>query len=1099
MKKHVYLFIVLCLLAACLLVGCKSDPTPEETEPATSPDTTDTVSGEPETPAETEKETEVETVPETEPETRPEIKLPTDPAEIVALIDSIPNGNIENEFEIDRAYAAWAALSEADREKVTNYDTLRTRLQELADAHVVKDYRDDRIPHGELVIGVYYPFKSANPSEQEIQDLKDANIKMLFGNPSSSVEYLDMLHANGMGAILGGGFTFWRAPWALEGHGGIPTVTIQQAADSMVQMPDHPAIWGWDLTDEPGSNNFWWIGEAVEVYNNQYFNAQVFANNHPAYGTAGPLGIYAYDKLMRNYVTRIDSELVFFDHYMYQVNGRHGNLIKCLSSGFEACKAYDRDYGVILQLIYGPGMEQAGEINLERFKYQAYASMAFGNKYVIWACYASDWGGGWGGPALDADGNKTPKYYHMKECNNDLTVLSPIYMRYSAQAQTLLSADLPNAELQFLAQTHPIEELGQKTIRDLSIGEQGDVLVSFYEKNVGEGEAFLFLNCADPYFLKPMTSTVTFRPVSGASIVTAYVKGVPTILDPVDGVYTIEVKDADAVFVTVSEPESINAKPVAYPISQLTVAGKDIGEFTVVIPANATKRETQAAEALVSLITKATGKTLPIVTDAETPAAYISLGKTALSAAADNVRSSLKGDGYALLTKDGNLYITGVDADGAGTLMGVYGFCEDYLGYRLYGEKDMIIPTADTKAIPDGLSETHNPAFLHREATFNAAVRQPYPLYQKYNGDLLYGDMDFASEWWAGESLYRLAGAELYEAPMICLSSEEVYATVLANARQMLACDTNAEYLACDISQEKNWRACPCDACAAVTSAEGTPMALLLNFVNRLAADLKADHPHIKVTTMAVDDMIQVPATVRPSDDVIIRLVLPEGACRFHALNDKTCTKNHDFRAALESWTAVSKNVMILDNATKRGEAMLSPGANLLTLYDSFQYLREKGVIGYQHIGYDRQSSEMDPLRNYLLSRLLWDEDMTRDEYLAEMDSFLAYYYGAGWTYVRQYMDKMYNTADTDHATYKQYINMLGRSNDRGKYPFVMDCIELWKQALEAADTDRHTRNVERSMIQLYQMCADMGTRDQELATVLKTLITKYGLTKEYD
>ena len=153
MKKTALLFMLLCLLTACLLVGCKSGPTPDETDSTL--DTTDTVSGD------TTPGSDSETEAETEPETRPEIILPSDPSEIVALIDSIPNGAIENE----------------------------------------------------------------------------------------------------------------------------------------AQMVDHPAIWGYDLTDEPGSNNFWWIGEAMDVYNEQYFTAQLFANNHPAYGIAGPLGIYAYDKL----------------------------------------------------------------------------------------------------------------------------------------------------------------------------------------------------------------------------------------------------------------------------------------------------------------------------------------------------------------------------------------------------------------------------------------------------------------------------------------------------------------------------------------------------------------------------------------------------------------------------------------------------------------------------------------------------------------------------------------------------------------------------------------------------------------------------------
>ena len=349
----------------------------------------------------------------------------------------------------------------------------------------------------------------------------------------------------------------------------------------------------------------------------------------------------------------------------------------------------------------------------------------------------------------------------------------------------------------------------------------------------------------------------------------------------------------------------------------------------------------------------------------------------------------------------------------------------------------------------------------------------------------------------AGESLYTLAGTQTNLG--ICLSSEELYATILANARQVLACDTNAEYLPCEISQTKDWRGCSCEACMAVIEAEGTSMALLLNLVNRLAADLKVDHPNIKVTTMAVGAMSDVPATVRPSDDVIIRLVMPTDACRFHALNDESCTMNAEFRASVESWTAVAKNVMILDNATARGAYLLSPGANLLTQYDTVQYLREKGIMGYQHTGYDRESSEMDALRNYLLSRLLWDEDMTREEYLATMDEFLQMYYGAGWTYIRQYIDKMGDTTGMDRKTYSKYVSLLGHATKKGDDTFVKECIELWEKALEAAETPRHARNVERSITQFYQLCTEMGVRNTEIRLELESLAKKYGLTKEYD
>ena len=1087
-----YMLIIACLSTVCLIAGCKSGQTPNETDPATLPDTTDAVSDGSETSDETESEP--------EPETRPEIILPMDPAEIVALIDSIPSGSIENEAKIDLAYAAWAALSEADREKVTNYDTLRIRLQELADAHIVKEYRDDRIPHGELLIGAYFAHNGGGwgtpgreaafyRTEAYVQDIVNAHINMTWHAPK---DVLDLYEKYGIGAVGTAPFKGWASSRAEEGNGSMPNVTIVQSAASMADYWNHPAMWGWDLSDEMNSNSFWHLGEVADIYNQSYYSVPLFANLSPSYGDSKFTGSYAYRKYAQNYANRVDSEIISVDYYMYQNEMGQGRFLRNLGILAEICAKDNLDLWAIVSCNAAPGQKYKDKMTLEMMKHQAYTSLAFGAKNVTWACYACTWGpdAGWTTPVLDGDGNKTEVYYMMQECNADLVTLSPIYMRYTAKGQSMLNSDPEGSRRTFFANMYPLEDLAYKTIDSLSIGDEGDVLVGFFEKNVGEGEAFFFANNSDIHYMSPITSTVTFRTVSPASVVTAYVKGIPTILDPVDGVYTVEVKDADAVFVTVSEPDSINAGSVVYPIGQLTVAGKDIGDFTVVIPANATEREQQAAEALVALIAKATGKTLPIVTDAENPAVYISLGNTALSAPADTARASVQGDGYALLTKDGNLYITGVDADGAGTLMGVYGFCEDYLGYRFYTQKDVVIPNADTISIPDSLNEVINPAFLHRDATFDAALNQPYPLYQKYNGHMLYGDMGFANEWWVGNSLYYTVGVG--SSDTVCLSSEDIYTQTLQNARHLLECDIHADYVALDIGQDGKWAACSCEACTSITAAEGTPMALLLNFANRLANDLKADHPNVKVTTMAVGDMIGVPATVRPSDDVVIRLVMPEDACRFHALNDETCTVNNGFRAAVESWTAVSKNVMILDNATKRGEFVLTPGANLLTMYDTVQYLLEKGVMGYQHIGYDQHCSEMDALRSYLLSRLLWDADMTREEYLTAMDEFLQAYYGAGWQYIRQYIDKMGSTEDTDHEAYPSYLQMLGRTTEK-KSTFVLDCITLWEQALEAADTERHARNVEKSSIQLHQINTKLGNRSKEL----RKLIEKYGLSSE--
>jgi hypothetical protein len=123
---------------------------------------------------------------------------------------------------------------------------------------------------------------------------------------------------------------------------------------------------------------------------------------------------------------------------------------------------------------------------------------------------------------------------------------------------------------------------------------------------------------------------------------------------------------------------------------------------------------------------------------------------------------------------------------------------------------------------------------------------------------------------------------------------------------------------------------------------------------------------------------------------------------------------------------------------------------------------------------------------------------MTREEYVAIMDEFLQYYYGAGWAYVRQYIDKMYSTSDTDHTTYKKYLGMLARTTTKDS-DFVRECIEIWNQAVEAADTDRHVRNVERSSVQMYKMINSLGKRDRDIESMMNALIKKYGLISEKD
>ncbi|MBQ7603710.1 MAG: hypothetical protein IJU75_02025, partial [Clostridia bacterium] len=58
------------------------------------------------------------------------------------------------------------------------------------------------------------------------------------------------------------------------------------------------------------------------------------------------------------------------------------------------------------------------------------------------------------------------------------------------------------------------------------------------------------INCTDYQFKKESRATVSFTVSDDVSVVTAYEKGIPRVLTPENGVYSVISSGADAVFVT---------------------------------------------------------------------------------------------------------------------------------------------------------------------------------------------------------------------------------------------------------------------------------------------------------------------------------------------------------------------------------------------------------------------------------------------------------------------------------------------------------------------------------------------------------------------
>jgi len=154
-----------------------------------------------------------------------------------------------------------------------------------------------------------------------------------------------------------------------------------------------------------------------------------------------------------------------------------------------------------------------------------------------------------------------------------------------------------------------------------------------------------------------------------------------------------------------------------------TIASNGKSTFTIVIPAKAPTSVQDAAQELQKDVQLATGAQLSMQKDtAKTNAPIISLGSTSQAKAARISNEKIAEEAYRIVTKNGNLYIIGIDTpDGGwtknngvsnGTANGVYSFLEDYLDVRwlMPGEIGLDVPAKSTFTIAD-IDKTFTPKF----------------------------------------------------------------------------------------------------------------------------------------------------------------------------------------------------------------------------------------------------------------------------------------------------------------------------------------------------------------------------------------------------
>ena len=348
--------------------------------------------------------------------------------------------------------------------------------------------------------------------------------------------------------------------------------------------------------------------------------------------------------------------------------------------------------------------------------------------------------------------------------------------------------------------------------------------------------------------------------------------------------------------------------------------------------------------------------------------------------------------------------------DRRGVLYGVYQFLEKYAGFRYY-TADLETYTNDDVVIPDGVVLEHTPAIGSRRLTW-------YTVYDSMEWAAKNG-VNFGiglPELLGGQSLNYgnlfvhtiapLVGTK-YPYPTYatnpCLTDPDNFNTVLANLRKELEANPNLNIVS--VSQTDYEQSCYCPNCAKIAEEEGGYSGVWITFVNKIAEELTKDYPNLIIDTLAYKNTQKAPKSIKPHQNVCVRLCSIT-CCFTHAINDPNCTKNKQFCEDLVAWGKICNNIHIWDYTTNF-HYYISTFANLDVIRANMRFFAENNVVSMFPQGNSQGASgEFGELRTYLLCKLMLDPYMTEEEYYNHMDEFLKAYYGDGWMYIRQFIDK---------------------------------------------------------------------------------------------
>lgn len=503
---------------------------------------------------------------------------------------------------------------------------------------------------------------------------------------------------------------------------------------------------------------------------------------------------------------------------------------------------------------------------------------------------------------------------------------------------------------------------------------------------------------------------------------------------------------------------------------KVVVAGKPAGRIQ--IPARATTQEKKAAGELQHWIKEMTGATLKIGSARS--------GKSCFAIRTD---SGLGGEGYSIAVQRGRIVLTGGRT--RGTANAVYALLEEDLGCRFYTNNSIHLPKAENLSIAP-VPRRYVPQLKIRDPYYYCAFDPVWSLRnrtnapeakvaQEYGGHMSYDGMFVhtaaqlvpVDKYFKEHPEYFALQPDGKRAEQaLCATHPDVAKIATAHVLKVLKEHPDTSIVS--VSKNDLMTICHCERCKTLRDAEGSDMANQLCLVNKVAEAVERKHPGIAIDTLAYLETIQVPKTMRPRRNVVIRLC-----------NDNVGAWSHPFTAAeqcdtaklVSAWSAVHDRIYIWDYNVNFSH-YLAPMPNLDVIAANIRFWVKNHAEGVMLQGGFQSTAERDELKSWVAAKLLWDPSL---DYRALAEDFIRGHYGKAAEPLMEYealLDRMKVVHAQEMATPAGGIRYPMDAPYLDK-DFVTSATALIARAKELATGDEQlVRRVERAELPiLYVKC----------------------------